>query len=226
MRVFIFRSAAALMVLCFLLAMLSCAHDQQLVSISIQPGTETFGDSNTPVSADAGSFVNLQAFGHYIHPPVTKNITNRVVWYSNTPQMVTVDQAGVLTATGQSCGNALVSATVQTNSSVGGLGSSGAVVTGFMTANVVCFGAGTGGSDLPLTVLFGGGTGTITSVPAGLGCAQACSNSFPSGTTVTITGTPTGGLTTVTWLGCDAFNGNICTVNLVNNSRTVTVTFS
>jgi len=220
------RSGAALVAVGFLLAMLSCAHDQQLVSITIQPSTETFGDSNTPVSADAGSFVNLQAFGNYIHPIVQKNITNQVVWYSNTPQMVTVDQAGVLTATGQSCGNALVSASVQTNTSAGGRSSSGAAVTGFMTANVVCFGAGTGGTDLPVTVVFGGGTGTVTSVPAGLGCASTCSNSFPSGTAVMLTGTPTGGLTTVTWLGCDSVNGNVCTVNLIATSRTITVTFS
>jgi hypothetical protein len=226
MRVFLFRSGAALAVVCFLLAMLSCARDQQLVSITVKPDTETFGDSNTPVSADAGSSVNLQALGNYIHPPVQKNITNQVVWSSNTPQMVTVDPAGVLTATGLACGNALVSASVQTNSSAGGRSSSGAVITGFMTANVVCFGAGTGGADLPLTVVFGGGTGTITSVPAGLGCASTCSNSFPSGTSVMLTGTPTGGLTTVTWLGCDAINGNVCTVNLTTNSRTVTVTFS
>jgi hypothetical protein len=226
MRVLGLRSLAVLAIGFFLLSMLSCARDQELVSIAIKPTTETFGDSNTPVSADAGSSVNLQALGNYIHPPVQKDITNQVVWSSNTPQMVTVDQAGVLTATGQSCGNALVSASVQTNSSSGGRSSSGAVVTGYMTANVVCFGAGTGGTDLPLTVVFGGGTGTITSVPAGLGCAATCSNSFPSGTAVMLTGTATGGLTTVTWLGCDSISGNVCKVNLVSNSRTVTVTFS
>ena len=225
MRVFLFRGAAASVIVGCLLGMLSCAHDQQLVAISISPATETFGDSNTPVSANAGSFVNLKAYGTYIHPPVQKDITNQVVWSSNTPQMVTVDQTGVLTATGLQCGSALVSASVQTNTSAGGISSSGAVVAGFMTASVVCFGSGTGGSDLPLTVTYASGTGTITSVPTGLGCASTCSSTFPSGTAVMLTATPTGGLTTVTWLGCDSISGNICTVNLTS-SRTVTVTFS
>jgi Bacterial Ig-like domain (group 2) len=117
----------------------SCGHDQQLVSISIQPDTETFGDSKTPVILDRGLNVQLRAFGSYIHPPVTKDITDQVTWTSNTPQMVTVDANGLITATGNACGNTLISATVTTNNSAGNLPSSGALVTGFMTANVVCF---------------------------------------------------------------------------------------
>jgi hypothetical protein len=58
----------------------SCGHDQQLVSISIAPSTETFGASNIPVSADAGLNVQLRALGTYIHPPVTKDITNQATW--------------------------------------------------------------------------------------------------------------------------------------------------
>ena len=116
-----------------------CGHDQQLVSIAIQPDTETFGDSKTPVILDKGLNVQLRALGSYIHPPVTKDITDQVVWTSNTPQMVTVSATGLITATGDACGNTLVSATVTTNKSTGNLSSSGALVTGFMTANVVCF---------------------------------------------------------------------------------------
>jgi len=113
----------------------SCGRDQQLVSIQIQPTVETFGSSTTPVFEDAGAQVQLRALGTYIHPPVTKDITNQVTWTSNTPQMVTVDSTGLVTATGASCGGTLISATVTTNTSAGGLSSSGAVVTGFMTAN-------------------------------------------------------------------------------------------
>jgi hypothetical protein len=116
-----------------------CGHDQQLVSITIQPDTETFGDAKTPVILDKGLNVQLKAYGSYIHPPVTKDITNQAVWTSNTPQMVTVDATGLITATGDACGNTLVSATVTTNKSTGNLSSSGALVAGFMTANVVCF---------------------------------------------------------------------------------------
>src|SRR5258708_29567172 len=130
MRGLLSRRLGAVLILAFLLASLSCARDQQLVSITVQPTSETFGDSGTPVSADAGLNVNLAAFGHYIHPQVTKDITNQVTWTSNTPNMVSVDSTGVLTATGGACGNALVFATVQTNTSNGGRSSSGAIVFG------------------------------------------------------------------------------------------------
>src|SRR5579859_1559205 len=112
MNRFFLRSVGACAILAFFVAALSCAHDQQLVSIEIQPGTETFGASNIPVPADAGLNVQLKAFGHYIHPPVKKDITDQVVWVSNTPQIATVDSTGMLTAAGDACGGALVFASV------------------------------------------------------------------------------------------------------------------
>src|SRR5579864_124919 len=120
------------------LALLSCGHDPQLVSINVVPSVETFGAATIPVSQDAGLNVQLKALGSYIHPPVTKDITNQVTWFSNTPQMVTVNSTGLITATGQACGGTIISATVTKNSSDGGLTSAGAVVVGSMTANVVC----------------------------------------------------------------------------------------
>jgi Bacterial Ig-like domain (group 2) len=122
-----------------LLSSLSCGHKQQLVSITIEPDTETFGAANIPVSEDAGLSVQLRALGNYSHPPVTKDITDRVTWVSDTTDLVTVSDTGLLTATGISCGSGLVSATVRTDHSAGNISSSGAIVTGTMTANVVCF---------------------------------------------------------------------------------------
>jgi len=116
----------------------SCGHDQQLTSIDVQPETETFGGPGIPLSEDAGAQVQLKALGTYIHPPVTKDITDQVTWTSNTPQMVTVNATGLITATGQACGNTLISATVNTNKSQGNLSSKGAIITGTMTANVAC----------------------------------------------------------------------------------------
>lgn len=136
------KKVSALMGLCaamFLLASLSaCGHDQQLVSITVVPAVETFGATNIPVQLDAGLNVQLRALGSYIHPPVTKDITNQVVWVSNTPQMVTVNSTGLITATGQACGGTIISATVTTNHSSGAVSSTGSLVTGSMTANVVC----------------------------------------------------------------------------------------
>jgi hypothetical protein len=213
-----------------LLGVNSCGRSQELVSIQVQPPVETIGASNVPVIDDAGAQVQLRALGTYIHPPVTKDITNQVTWASNTPQMFTVDgTTGLLTATGESCGGTLVSATLRTNTSAGGLSSSGAVVTGYMTANVVCFTSSGGGGSPVLTLTFAGnGAGTVTSSPSGLSCASPspCLTQFASGTPVTLTASPTGSSVFGSWAGCDSpASTNPCTLTLTAN-RTVTVTFN
>jgi hypothetical protein len=195
----------------------SCGRDTQLSGIAIQPPMETFGATNIPVSQDAGLSVQLRALGSYIQPPVTKDITNQVTWASNDTQMVTVSPSGLLTATGFACGNSLVSATVTTNHAM-----TGAIVTGYMTANVICFSA----TGPVLTVTFAGtGAGTVTSVPAGLGCSTTCSASFPSGSPIRLTATPNGS-TFGGWTGCDAMQGQACTISSLTANKTVTVTFN
>lgn len=132
-------SALSLSLLSFLsVGLLSCGHEQQLTAITIQPDHEIFGEPNIPVFMDAGLNVQLRATGSYIHPPVTKDITNQVVWTSNSVNMVTVNATGLITATGQTCGDTLITATVTTNHSTGNINSTGAIVTGTMTATVVC----------------------------------------------------------------------------------------
>ncbi|HUA14376.1 MAG TPA: hypothetical protein VMG31_03695 [Verrucomicrobiae bacterium] len=213
-----------------LLSLGSCGRSQELVSIQIQPAVETIGATNIPVDLDAGQQVQLRALGSYIHPPVTKDVTSQATWSSNDTQMFTVDATGVLTATGNACGSTLVSATVTTNSSTGGISSTGAIVTGYMTATVVCYqGTGTGAGPA-LTVTFGGtGAGTVASNPAGLSCASsagACVAQFPTGTVVTLTATPTGSSTFGSWTGCASSpSTNPCTVDLESNTS-VTATFN
>jgi hypothetical protein len=105
----------------------------------------------------------------------------------------------------------LVSATITKNSSDGGIGSTGAIVTGSMTATVTCF-TGTGPA---VTVTFAGtGTGTVASSPGGLGCSATCTASFPIGTTL-------GG-----WAGCDSTAGAACIINDLQNPVNLTVTFN
>jgi hypothetical protein len=212
-----------------LFSLSSCGHDQELVSIQIQPPVQTFGTSSTPVSAIAGQNVQLRALGTYIHPPVTKDITTPVTWASNDTEMMTVGSNGVLTATGLSCGSSLISATVTTNKSSGGISSSGALVTGYMTGNVVCS-TSSGGGVLPvLTLTFmGSGSGTVTSSPPGLSCAspKPCLAQLQSGATVTLTATPINGSTFGNWAGCDsAPTTNPCTITMTGN-KTVTATFN
>src|SRR5271154_3879832 len=147
-----FATVALILVAISLLSVSSCGRSQELVSIEIQPTVETVGASNIPVPADAGFQVQLRALGSYVHPPVTKDITNQVTWASNDVQMFTVSSTGLLNATGVACGSTLVSATVTTNSDGSGLSSSGAIVTGYMTANQVCYTGGAGGGEPILTV--------------------------------------------------------------------------
>jgi hypothetical protein len=203
--------------------LLSCGHEQQLTSIKIQPDQQTFGSSSTPVGDNAGSSVQLRALGSFIHPPVTKDITTDVTWASNTPDMVTVDPSGVLSATGIACGNALISATVSTGHSTGNIDSVGAIVTGNMTANVVCF---TGTGPGVMVDFAGAGTGTVSSSPPGLGCSATCTANFAPGSTITIIAAPGAGATFGGWAGCDSTAGASCAVALSNSPRTVTVTFN
>jgi Bacterial Ig-like domain (group 2) len=217
------------------LAVSSCGDPQELVSITIQPGTETFGASNVPVSELAGAQVQLRALGTYVHPPVTKDITDQVTWVSNTPQMVTVSSTGLITVTGGPCGGTLISATVQTNADASGVSASGAVVTGYMTADVTCFtgtsssgGSGSGGAEPAISVTFAGtGSGTVTSSPLGLSCASTatlCSAAFATGTNVTLTATPFG--TFGGWQGCGSVSGDTCTIDNLSSDVSVTATFN
>jgi len=229
------RKLVGVVVLIFIATVLvslsGCGHDPQLESITVQPQSQTFGDSNTPVIANAGAQVQLRALGNYIHPPVTKDITGKVTWSSNTPQMMTVDSSGLLTVTGGACGATLVSATVTTNSSTGGISSSGAIITGYMTGNVTCFtGSGSGGGNPALTLTFtGNGSGTVSSNPSGLSCSSpgpCVTQAFAVGKTVTLTATPAAGSSFGSWKGCDsAGTDNPCTLNLTVDS-TVTVSFN
>lgn len=208
----------------------SCARSQQLVSIQIQPSVATVGATNIPPAADKGSQVQLTALGSYIHPPVTKDITDLVTWASSDPQMFTINSSGLLTATGAACGGTLISATATTNTSPGGISSKGALVVGHMTANLVCYQGGGTGAGPALTVTFGGnGTGNVTSSPTGLSCssaAGACVAQFPVGTAITLTAAPTGSSTFGGWQGCASqSNVNPCTLTLQSNTN-VTVTFN
>ncbi len=218
-----FRFGVGSAAVLFTLLLPSCGHDQQLVLITVQPDTDTFGSPTTPVSADAGLSVQLKALGTYIHPQVTKDITSQVTWDSNTVGLATVSSTGLVVVTGAECGNGLVSATVTTNKSPGNLSSSGALITGFMTATVVCF-TGTGPA---VTINFAGtGKGAVSSSPSGLGCSATCTGTFPFGTSFTLTAIPNPPSVFGGWAGCDVVSGTACTINNIQSSKILAVTFN
>jgi hypothetical protein len=219
-----FSIAALITVAISLLSVSSCGHDQVLQSIQIVPSVETFGASNIPVIDLTGANVQLRALGSYRHPPVTKDITDEVTWSSNTPAMVTVNSTGLITVTGGPCGGTIISATVQTNKDPGGVSASGAIVTGTMTANVVCFTASSsGGSEPTLALSFAGtGTGTVSSSPGGINCAStqvSCVSSFPAGSSVTLTATPVGASVFGGFSG--GCTGSTCTIDLESDTAVV-----
>lgn len=231
MRTFLLRGIPAFFIAGALTMSLSCARDQQLVSITIQPDTQTFGASNIPVPADAGLSVQLRALGHYVHPPVTKDITGQVVWTTDDVQgqMVTVSPGGVLAAVGGACGNSLVFATVNTNYSSGNRPSKGAVVTGQMTANVVCFTGSNGNTALLSILITPAGDGTVSVSAPGqstVTCTQNCTLAFPIGTgPITLTAAPNSSFSFVGYSNCQLQTGLQCTINSLNVDTTVTASF-
>ena len=70
----------------------------------------------------------------------------------------------------------------------------------------------------------GTGTGVVTSLPAGINCGSDCSQSYPAGTMVTLTATPTGLSTFTGWSGGGCTGTAPCTVTM-SAATNVTATF-
>lgn len=70
----------------------------------------------------------------------------------------------------------------------------------------------------------GTGSGIVTG--PGISCGSSCFNSYPVGSPVTLSATPSGDSTLSNWSGCDSgANGNQCTLTMDSN-KTVTATFN
>ena len=225
MLCYLYRTVGLAGLLASLVAGLSCAHDQELQSIEIRPASQSFGATNIPVILDAGLQVQLRALGHYIHPPVTKDITNEVTWASSDTQMVTVNSAGLISATGNVCGASIISATLKTNSDASGRSSSGAIVTGSMSSGVICFTGSSNGAAV-LTIRFlGSGTGTVSVSPSGFICSTTCGLSFATGTgPITLTAAANG--TFGGWANCPSPSDSTCTINNLSTDTEITATFN
>ena len=192
----------------------SCAYNQHLVSINIPEKGGTFG------VADPSLFFNFKAFGTYIHPPQTKDITSLVTWQSDNPQVVQVTGAGVVSPN-LGCGLGNISATFKDGSNQ--------VVSNSVPITVE--GPASSGCTPPgpqpiLTISFAGtGTGTVTG--SGISCStpSSCSNQFTTGSALVLTASPNGTSVFGGWSGCSSTSGVNCTVFLQNN-LTVTATFN
>jgi hypothetical protein len=198
----------------WLLSLSSCARSTRLTGITIQPSSGTFG------TVDPAANFEFKAFGTYIHPPKTVDITNQVRWQSNNPQVIQVTSTGVVSPN-LDCGVAQVFA--ELHSGDNDVVSNSATITVDGPASLGCTPAG---PQPILTVTVAGTvTGTVTSSPAGITCSvgSSCSSQFTTGATVTLTAAPASSFQN--WSNCNATNGASCTVFL-QNSTTVTATFN
>jgi hypothetical protein len=192
-----------------------CGHDQKLISITVAPATATYP---TPQSGQ----VVFTATGTYIHPPAVKDITNKVTWSTDVPELLLLNfqgVAGAVAPNGKDCGVADISATASE-----GTGGKGNIVVGTATVTVnnpvevLCPG---GGTEASVSVQVSG-PGTVTSLTGGINCPSGpCIAIFPVGASVGLTAS--GGM--VTWSGCTAQSGNNCSVTIPKGGINVLAAF-
>lgn len=199
----------------WLLSLSSCARSQQLTGITISPSAFTYFAPAAP--GVTPNPIPLTAYGTFIHPPETKDITSQVTWSSNQATVAVVSSGGVLTA-GTLCGTADVSATYYTSGNT-----SGNLVVGTMTVTVEGPSSegcptGTATSNLAVDVTSGAADGVIMSSPGGINCGTTCTASFPTDSTVTLTATPIAGKSFLGWAsGCSTSSGTTCEVNMTSD---------
>lgn len=190
------------------LSLPSCGHDQKLQSITISPATVTY---QTPQSVSAV----LKAYGTYIHPPATKDISAEVTWATDVPSMLVLTPGtdGEQVGPNGICGIADVSATAPE-----GTGGAGNIVVGYATMTIdgsqpTCPGASSTDGELVVTPA-GTGVGTVASSPTGITCpGTACGALFTPGT-VTLTATAGENSTFGGWQQCPTPSSNQCTVTV------------
>jgi Divergent InlB B-repeat domain/Bacterial Ig-like domain (group 2) len=201
----------------------SCAHNHDLVSIAVSPSAFTFFSPAAPGVQQVP--IPLTAYGTYIHPPNTINITNQVTWASDNTQVADVSSTGQLTD-GLACGVANISASFYTD----GGNKNGSVVVGFMNVTVqgpVSEGCpqGTATNNLSVNVT-NPADGVIVSAPAGINCGSTCSAQFATNSSVSLTATPNSGHSFGGWgSGCTSVSGNTCTV-FMDTTVVVTAAFN
>lgn len=107
----------------------------------------------------------------------------------------------------------------------GGCSGTGTCVVAVSAATTVTANFSAVAQTFALTVANAGtGTGSVTSSPAGITCPGTCTNSYASGTQVTLTATPTAGSTFAGWSG--ACTGSAACVVTMSAAQNVTATFN
>jgi hypothetical protein len=223
-RSYIGLALGALVALGAVLSLPSCGHDQKLVSIQVSPPSFTF------LVATSDQTTQYHAYGTYIHPPATKDITDQVTWrvdgLADVVAVVSGTPAGTVTTEG-GCGVSDVVATAPE-----GTGGSSNIVVGYGTVTVdnpdiaYCPGGSSQQATLAV-VLAGSGLGTVTSVPAGIiTCPGSCGAQILVGSLVVLQATPNTGRMFVSWNGCTPGNpSTTCSLTMPAGGILVSATF-
>jgi hypothetical protein len=212
-----------------LVSVLSCGHPKTLESITINPTGSTIDITGVSAATLAAFPTKFTAYGNFIHPVETVDISSQVAWTSNVP-LATVDSVGNVRATGFGCGTAIITATAGKNLIGSGNTNSNAVVTQSATFNVIDVPTCEGTAQPTLAVnITGTGSGSVISSPVGINCnanTGTCATSFVTGTLVTLTATPTGSSTFGGWsANCTTAGANTCQIDL-SVSADVTASFN
>jgi hypothetical protein len=206
---------------------LSCGqHPSTLQSIAINPTGSSTNITGASAQVLAAFPTKYTAYGTFIHPPETRDISSQVTWTSNAP-LATVDSMGNVRATNFGCGTAVITATANASLPGGNL-SSDMVVSGSATYNATEDSvADCGGPSAPTLVIneAGTGSGTVTSLPSGIDCisnAGACGATFASGNQVILTASPAAGSTFNGWSSnCVSTSPTSCQADLTFNLNVV-----
>jgi Divergent InlB B-repeat domain len=214
----------ALIVVGAALALPSCGHDQKLVSIAVTPTTVTY---LSPTAVPA----SFKAYGTYIHPPATKDITQQATWSTDVPALLILSyQSGVgeEVAPNSICGVANLWATA----SEGTGGAANIVVSAPSTLTInnpsdpTCPGGGTEGTlSVEITPA---NSGTVISSTYGINCPSvSCIAVVPVGGTVALTATPNSGFSFLNWEGCTQGGGTnpSCLVTIPTGGIGLVATF-
>jgi hypothetical protein len=118
--------------LAILMFSLSCGHPRALVSMTVTPS------SGEVVGFGAIIPVQFKAYGTFIHPAETLDISQQVEWTSSVPQVANVENGtngGRVTPAGVACGGTLITATAGKDL-VGGNGGSSSIMAATATFTV------------------------------------------------------------------------------------------
>jgi hypothetical protein len=201
------------------------ATQHSLTNITIIPGT---GSQTLWAIGQSAQFI---AIGTYNSSPVTKFLTDDVIWQSsdvNVASITTSPSVPSGLATAQSCSSPVfppVCGTVITATCLAANPNCEAVSDVVGTSNLEVEPGGSS-SNLPELTVYtaGGGLGTVTSAPAAITCTSGdpfgCTGFYPSASTVTLTATPSA----ISVFG--GFSANCAPVVPATNPASCTVTMN